>query len=167
MKTISQQLPDYFEYFEDGTQYYLRQVQYPQDIPLLHQWMHEPHVIPQWQLNKSELELQVYFDKMLADDHHRLLIVGIDGKDVGYTEIYEGKRDRLGRYYDGDDNDLGWHLLFGDKSVFGKGFCDQPFVYSAFTFLNIRKLKKLWVSQIIPLNLMQQWWQSFVMKANV
>lgn len=50
--------------------------------------MHEPHVIPQWQLNKSELELQVYFDKMLADDHHRLLIVGIDGKDVGYTEIY-------------------------------------------------------------------------------
>lgn len=122
MLTLSQKLPDYFEYYEDGTQYYLRQVQYPQDIPLLHQWMHEPHVIPQWQLNKSELELQVYFDKMLADDHQRLLIVGVDGKDVGYTEIYEGKRDRLGRYYEGDDNDLGWHLLFGDKSVFGKGF---------------------------------------------
>ncbi len=59
---------------------------------------------------------------MLADDHQRLLIVGVDGKDVGYTEIYEGKRDRLGRYYEGDDTDLGWHLLFGDKSVFGKGF---------------------------------------------
>ena len=52
MLTLSQKLPDYFEYYEDGTQYYLRQVQYPQDIPLLHQWMHEPHVIPQWQLNK-------------------------------------------------------------------------------------------------------------------
>ena len=64
MLTLSQKLPDYFEYYEDGTQYYLRQVQYPQDIPLLHQWMHEPHVIPQWQLNKSELDLQVYFDKM-------------------------------------------------------------------------------------------------------
>jgi len=45
MLTLSQKLPDYFEYYEDGTQYYLRQVQYPQDIPLLHQWMHEPHVI--------------------------------------------------------------------------------------------------------------------------
>lgn len=122
MKTISQQLPDYFEYIENDTHYYLRQVQYPQDIALLHRWMHEPHVIPQWQLNKSELELQVYFDKMLADDHQRLLIVGINGKDVGYTEIYEGKRDRLGRYYRGDENDLGWHLLFGDRSVFGKGF---------------------------------------------
>ncbi|SKZ11226.1 Uncharacterised protein [Mycobacteroides abscessus subsp. abscessus] len=47
-----------------------------------------------------------------------------------------------------------------------KASCDQPFGYSVFTFLNIRKLKKLWVSQIIPLNLMQQWWQNFVMKAN-
>lgn len=158
MKTISQQLPDYFEYHEDGTQYYLRQVQYPQDIPLLHQWMHEPHVIPQWQLNKSELDLQVYFDKMLADDHQRLLIVGVDSKDVGYTEIYEGKRDRLGRYYEGDDNDLGWYLLFDDKSLFSKVFYIQPFVCSASIFLNIHKRKKLWVSQIIPLNLMQQWW---------
>lgn len=143
MKTISQQLPDYFEYFEDGTQYYLRQVQYPQDIPLLHQWMHEPHVIPQWQLNKSELDLQVYFDKMLADDHQRLLIVGVDGKDVGYTEIYEGKRDRLGRYYDGDDNDLGWHLLFGDKSVFGKGFLRPTIRLLSFYIFEHSKAKKI------------------------
>jgi hypothetical protein len=86
---------------------------------------------------------------------------------VGYTEIYEGKRDRLGRYYEGDDNDLGWHLLFGDKSVFGKGFLRPTIRLLSFIFLNIHKLKKLWVSQIIPLNLMQQWWQNFAMKANV
>ncbi len=122
MKTLSQKLPDFYEYYENETQFYLRQIQYPQDIPLLHKWMNEPHVIPQWQLNKTELDLQVYYDRMLADDHHRLLIVGVDGEDVGYTEIYEGKRDRLGRYYDGDDLDLGWHLLFGEKSVFGKGY---------------------------------------------
>ncbi|MBU3845610.1 MAG: acetyltransferase [Candidatus Acinetobacter avistercoris] len=122
MKTLSQQLPDFYEYYENETHFYLRQVQYPQDIPLLHKWMNEPHVIPQWQLNKPELDLQVYYDRMLADDHHRLLIVGVNGEDVGYTEIYEGKRDRLGRYYEGDDLDLGWHLLFGEKSVFGKGY---------------------------------------------
>ncbi|RKG38714.1 GNAT family N-acetyltransferase [Acinetobacter rongchengensis] len=143
MNTISQQLPDYYEYHENGTQYYLRQVQYPQDIPLLHQWMHEPHVIPQWQLNKSELELQVYFDKMLADDHQRLLIVGIDGKDVGYTEIYEGKRDRLGRYYQGDDHDLGWHLLFGDKSVFGKGFLRPTIRLLSFYIFEHSQAKKI------------------------
>lgn len=122
MNTISQQLPDFYEYYENETQFYLRQVQYPQDIPLLHRWMHEPHVIPQWKLNQSELDLMVYFDKMLADDHQRLLIVGINGQDVGYTEIYEGQRDRLGRYYEGHQDDLGWHLLFGEKSAFGRGY---------------------------------------------
>ncbi|MBD0210889.1 acetyltransferase, partial [Acinetobacter baumannii] len=122
MLTLSQKLPDYFEYIENDVSYSLRQVQYPQDIPLLHRWMHEPHVIPQWQLNKSEIELKVYFEKMLADDHQRLMIVGINGQDVGYAEIYEGKRDRLARYYKGEDNDLGWHLLFGEKSAFGQGF---------------------------------------------
>ncbi|WP_180160218.1 GNAT family N-acetyltransferase [Acinetobacter sp. YH12054] len=122
MTTLSRQLPDFYEYHENETQYYLRQMQYPEDMALVHKWMHEPHVIPQWQLNKSETELKVYYKKMLADDHHRILIVGVNGEDVGYTEIYEGKRDRLGLYYDGDELDLGWHLLFGEKSVFGKGY---------------------------------------------
>ncbi len=122
MTTLSRQLPDFYEYYEDETQFYLRQMQYPQDLALLHKWMHEAHVIPQWQLNKTEIELQVYYEKMLADDHHRLLIVGVNGQDVGYTEIYEGKRDRLGRYYPADETDLGWHLLFGEKSAFGQGF---------------------------------------------
>lgn len=122
MTTLSRQPPDFYEYHENETQYYLRQMQYPEDMALVHKWMHEPHVIPQWQLNKSETELKVYYEKMLADDHHRILIVGVNGEDVGYTEIYEGKRDRLGLYYDGDELDLGWHLLFGEKSVFGKGY---------------------------------------------
>lgn len=122
MTTLSRQLPDFYEYYENETQFYLRQMRYPEDMALVHKWMHEPHVIPQWQLNKSELELQVYYEKALADDHHRILIVGVNGQDVGYTEIYEGKRDRLGRYYDGDDTDLGWHLLFGEKSAFGQGY---------------------------------------------
>ena len=122
MKTLSQQLPDFYEYYESGNQFYLRQVKYPDDMALLHKWMHEPHVIPQWQLNKSETDLKVYFEKQLADDHHRLFIVGMDGNDVGYTEIYEGKRDRLSRYYSAHELDLGWHFLFGEKSVLGKGY---------------------------------------------
>lgn len=122
MTTLSRQLPDFYSYIENETQFYLRQMQYPEDMALVHKWMHEPHVIPQWQLNQSEIELQVYYEKALADDHHRILIVGVNGQDVGYAEIYEGKRDRLGRYYDGHDTDLGWHLLFGEKSAFGQGY---------------------------------------------
>lgn len=142
MKTLSRQLPDFYEYYENGTQFYLRQVKYPDDMALLHKWMHEPHVIPQWQLNKSEVELKVYFEKQLADDHHRLLIVGVDGQDVGYTEIYEGKRDRLGLYYSGHELDLGWHLLFGEKSAFGKGYLRAVMrLLSFYIFENAASLK--------------------------
>ena len=122
MMTLSSQLLDEFHYEERGIAYGLRAVQLPQDFPLLYKWMHEPHVIPQWQLNKSETDLKVYFEKQLADDHHRLFIVGVDGQDVGYAEIYEAKRDRLSRYYIAHELDLGWHLLFGEKSAFGKGY---------------------------------------------
>ncbi len=43
MCTLSQKAPQIiFEYIENDVSYSLRQVQYPQDIPLLHRWMHEP-----------------------------------------------------------------------------------------------------------------------------
>jgi len=121
MMTLSSQLLDEFYYEEKGIAYGLRAVQLPQDFPLLYKWMHEPHVIPQWQLNKPELELAVYFEKMICDDHQRLFIITIEHTDVGYLEIYEAKRDRLALYYDADDSDLGWHILFGEKHVLGQG----------------------------------------------
>lgn len=121
MMTISKELPSFFEYAENGIHYSLRDVILPQDFPLLFKWMHEPHVIPQWQLNKPELELAVYFERMLCDDHQHLYIIQINHQDVGYLEIYEAKRDRLALYYDALDADLGWHVLLGEPDVVGKG----------------------------------------------
>ncbi len=121
MKTLSSRLPNHFNYQEKGISYALRALSFPNDFPLLYKWMHEPHVIPQWQLNKPELELAVYFEKMRVDDHQRLYIIQIAGQDVGYLEIYEAKRDRLSLYYPASENDLGWHILLGEKYVVGKG----------------------------------------------
>ncbi len=121
MNTISSRLPDHFDYQENGICYTLRALKLPQDLSLLYKWMHEPHVIPQWQLDIPEIELAVYFEKMSVDDHQRLYIIQIDNRDVGYLEIYEAKRDRLGLYYNADENDLGWHILLGETDVVGKG----------------------------------------------
>lgn len=120
--TLSRKLPNECTYQEAGLNFSLGQVVYPDDIVLLHRWMNMPHIIPQWQLDKSVKDLSVYFEKMLADDHHRLYLVGIDGVWVGYTEIYEGARDRLAGYYETDKDDLGWHLLLAESQAFGKGF---------------------------------------------
>lgn len=121
MHTLSSKLPNDFKYQEKGVSYALRALKLPQDFSLLYKWMHEPHVIPQWQLNKPEVELAVYFEKMLIDDHQRLYIIQIKQQDVGYLEIYEAKRDRLSLYYPALDHDLGWHILLGEKNVVGKG----------------------------------------------
>lgn len=121
MKTLSTRLPNRFNYWEKGISYALRALNLPDDFLLLYKWMHEPHVIPQWQLNKPEPELAVYFEKMWVDDHQRLYIIQIAGQDVGYLEIYEARRDRLSLYYPALENDLGWHILLGEKHVVGKG----------------------------------------------
>ena len=121
MITISKKLPNFFEYSEKNIQYALREVVLPQDFPLLFKWMHEPHVVSQWQMDKPELELEVYFERMSVDDHQRLYIIQIQGRDVGYLEIYEAARDRLALYYAADPHDLGWHVLLGEKDVVGKG----------------------------------------------
>lgn len=119
--TLSQTLPDEYSIAMNQRLYGLHQVRYPEDLPLLYRWMHAEHVTPQWQLNKPELELHVFFEKMLADDHQRLYLIKLDGQPVGYAEIYECRRDRIGRYYDADEHDMGIHLLFGETHVLKKG----------------------------------------------
>lgn len=121
MTTLSKQLPDQFSLTLAQQEYGLKQVSYPDDMALLYKWMHSEHVIPQWQLNEPMDKLSAFFEKMLADDHQRLYLVMLEGKPIGYTEIYEAYRDRLARYYEADKDDLGWHLLLGELSAFGKG----------------------------------------------
>lgn len=60
--------------------------------------------------------------KMLADDHQRLYLVGINGEWVGYAEVCEVARDRLSGHYTADKNDLGWHLLLAEAQDVGKGY---------------------------------------------
>lgn len=120
MPTLSAQLPNQFQYQYQSRQYRMREVILPQDIKLLHQWMHQAHVIPQWQLNQSITALKVHFEKMSVDDHQRLYIIEIENKSLGYLEIYEAKRDRLSLYYAADPDDLGWHILLAEEAI-GQG----------------------------------------------
>lgn len=121
MQTISRKLPNDFSLAMNNHKYGLKQISYPDDLPLLHKWMHTEHVIPQWQMNKPKLELEVMFEKMLVDDHQRLYFIMIDDRPIGYVEIYECHRDRLNRYYESDKHDMGIHLLLGEPDVLGLG----------------------------------------------
>lgn len=102
----------------------LRPVQLERDLPLLHRWMNTEHVIEQWQLNKPIEALREHFAQALADDHHRLCLVNVNGVDIGYTEIYHAPRDRLAQFYPADEHDWGWHLLIGEPQLVGQGYAE-------------------------------------------
>ncbi|MCZ3030117.1 UNVERIFIED_CONTAM: acetyltransferase [Acinetobacter baumannii] len=121
MLTKSNSLPSYYKIKNSGILYEFLAFDIKRDFNKVLKWMHEPHVIPQWQLNKDKIELGVYFEKMIIDDHQKLFIIKISGRSVGYLEIYEAKRDRLSLYYDADEHDMGWHILLGESDVVGKG----------------------------------------------
>lgn len=144
MEAISQSLPNEFRIPMNRHEYGLKQVRYPDDLPLLYRWMHAEHVIPQWQLNKPELELHVFFEKMLADDHQRLYLIMIDGQPAGYTEIYECYRDRIARYYDADQYDMGIHLLLGETRFLKKGhFRPTISMLAEFIFRSHSRVEKM------------------------
>uniref|UniRef100_UPI00191969A3 acetyltransferase n=2 Tax=Moraxellaceae TaxID=468 RepID=UPI00191969A3 len=68
MPTITQNLPDTFSIEAYQKTFALRPVSYPEDMPLLYQWMHAEHVVDQWQLHLPMAQLKTHFEKMLADD---------------------------------------------------------------------------------------------------
>ncbi|MCJ8167725.1 GNAT family N-acetyltransferase [Atopomonas sediminilitoris] len=102
----------------------LRQVQLARDLPALHRWMNAEHVIEQWQLNHSLEALQQHFTAALADPHHRLCMVSVNGLEIGYMELYHAATDRLGQFYPADGNDWGWHLLIGEAGKVGQGYAE-------------------------------------------
>ena len=122
MPTITQNLPDTFSIEAYQKTFALRPVSYPEDMPLLYQWMHAEHVVDQWQLHLPMAQLKTHFEKMLADDHQRLYLILCNDEPIGYTEIYETARDRLSQYYKAKETDMGWHILLGDPAVVGKGY---------------------------------------------
>lgn len=99
-----------------------RQVRLEQDLDMLFQWMHEPHVIPFWNLALPYAEYREHLRKFLADPHQALHIGSLDGVPMSYWETYWAQQDIVGQYYDADPEDQGVHLLIGPPSYLGKGY---------------------------------------------
>jgi siderophore synthetase component/RimJ/RimL family protein N-acetyltransferase len=121
-----QQAPHY-EYVCDQTAKTIgfRKLDLTRDMPLVHRWMHQPHVITHWRLNKSMDELTAHFKAEYQTHHKEIFIVSVDGEEVGYAETYNVMHDRLANYYDAAVGDYGWHLLIGEPDKIGKKYA-QP-----------------------------------------
>jgi len=113
-----------FERFDPqiGKTISFRRVSLEQDLDMLHQWMHEPHVIPFWRLNIPYEKYREHLRKFLADPHQTLHIGSLDGVPMSYWETYWVRDDIVGQAYDFHPEDQGVHLLIGPPSYLGKGY---------------------------------------------
>ncbi|MFB5661916.1 GNAT family N-acetyltransferase [Alteribacillus sp. HJP-4] len=105
-----------------GQEIQFRKVIETEDFSLLHEWMHNEHVIPFWQLNFSREEYKNHLQKALADTHQSLYIGCLNGRSMSYWEAYWAADDIIGRYYHAQPYDQGIHLLIGPESDIGKGY---------------------------------------------
>jgi acetyl CoA:N6-hydroxylysine acetyl transferase len=91
------------------------------DLELVHGWMHQPHVVPFWQLDVHRAELAGYLETVAGHAHQQPLIGCVDGVPVSYWEVYWAARDPLADHYPAEDHDQGVHLLVGPLELTGRG----------------------------------------------
>lgn len=119
---ITRQIHYSYQCPQTGVELDLYKVELAADFPLLYQWMHAPHVVSTWQLNLPQEELLQHFDQMIQIASQELFLVAINGRLIGYSEIYDVTQDRLARYYQACNGDFGIHLLIGDADSLNKGY---------------------------------------------
>jgi acetyl CoA:N6-hydroxylysine acetyl transferase len=95
------------------------------DLDLVHGWMHQPHVIPFWQLDLDRADLAAYLRRTAGDDHRLVLIGSVDGEPLSYWECYWAARDPLAGHYAAEPADQGVHLLIGPPERTGRGLGRQ------------------------------------------
>lgn len=77
----------------------------------LHNWCNRSYSARFWRMQGSLKQLQKYYIKKLRHYREVLLMVYINQYPVAFTEIYQVKKNILGRYIPAGDNDYGLHLL--------------------------------------------------------
>ncbi|GGF32065.1 rhizobactin siderophore biosynthesis protein RhbD [Halobacillus andaensis] len=91
------------------------------DFSRIYKWMHQPYVIPFWQLNLSKENLKSHMSEARIDPHQSLYIGSINGDPMSYWEAYWVQGDVVEKYYEADPFDQGIHLLIGEADYLGRG----------------------------------------------
>lgn len=104
------------------------------DLPLIHNWMNQPHVIPFWNLALDLESMKKHLQNALSDTHQSLYIGCLDGVPMSYWETYWVAGDIVAKAYEFHPEDRGIHLLIGEPNFLGKGYA-LPLLHAMTEFL--------------------------------
>jgi acetyl CoA:N6-hydroxylysine acetyl transferase len=114
---------------------WLREVRPELDAPLVHLWMHKPHVQEYWAMAWPSAQIRGYLQRH-HDDPTRSAYVGfVDDEPVGYLEVYDPAHDELGAHYLVQPGDLGAHVLIGNEDYLGRYSVSLGRAVNRFLFL--------------------------------
>ncbi|EQD86573.1 siderophore biosynthesis protein [Saccharopolyspora erythraea D] len=92
------------------------------DVALVHRWMNTPHVAHHWNQAWPLERWREELAHQLGGEHSLPCVVGHEGREVAYLELYRVTRDKLAGCYPYGPHDLGVHIAIGEREVLGRGF---------------------------------------------
>lgn len=90
-------------------------------IPLLRQWLNEPHVSEYWQETENEEEFRQKFLMKLPERGVSPFVIAIDSKPIGYIQYYDACKVGGGWWPNADKGTFGIDQFIGDPDMVGKG----------------------------------------------
>ncbi|TCJ94303.1 GNAT family N-acetyltransferase [Nocardia alba] len=101
------------------------------DPETLAEWMTRPHLLESWEQDWDAERRRDNFRAQLAGTYSIPCILSLDFavlgepelgmREVAYVEFYRAAKDEIGRFYDSDPGDIGFHIATADTAVIGKG----------------------------------------------
>ncbi|MFJ2835092.1 GNAT family N-acetyltransferase [Nocardia sp. NPDC087230] len=101
------------------------------DPELLAEWMARPHLLESWEQDWDADRRREDFRAQLAGTYSRPCVLSLDFavlgepelgvRDIAYLEFYRAAKDEIGRLYDAQPGDIGFHIATADTRVIGKG----------------------------------------------
>lgn len=99
------------------------------DLDLIHKWMNAPHVAKFWDQAWPKQRWAEELETQLAGDYSRPFILTLDGREMGYVELYRAARDVIAAHYPALPNDLGVHGAIGEPDLAGQGLAYRFWVH--------------------------------------
>lgn len=91
------------------------------DVVLVHRWMNSAHVAAGWQQDWPLQRWRAELATQLGGAHSLPCVVSLDGRPIGYVELYRVIRDALADCYPAHPHDLGVHVAIGEPDAVGRG----------------------------------------------
>lgn len=90
------------------------------DTPLVHAWMHKPHVVEFWQMAWPPEWIHDYLQRHYEDPTRSSYLGFVDDVPVGYLEVYDPAQDVLGAHHPVQPGDIGAHVIIGEEDYLGR-----------------------------------------------